>query len=680
MPATAARGILLAMLMLVSVVAALAQPVSVESLLSEMVNRDALARLPSPAYTCAQSSSYDRESRSPDKHGWFANNDAGKFVRIEERKGRKEWVMHDAAGPGAVVRIWSANPKGVLRVYLDGAERPTIEVPMTEILGGKWKAPESLSYNAASGWNLYLPIPYAKHCTITSDADGSYYHVNYRTYVAGTEVTSFDPGQLAACASAVARVDKEFTTDRTQGLPAFTLEEKGVMAGKATLPGDTVEVPLPVGSFAITGMMVSIKARDLAQATRSCIIKAKFDGEQAIWCPVGDFFGSGVGLNRFQDQYRSVGEDGWMRCRWVMPWEKTGTIEIENLGTEPVQIDFRARYKPWKWDENSMHFHAAWHREWPIHTVAGGGTKDFNYVDIQGRGVYVGDTLSVMNPIVAWWGEGDEKIYVDGEAFPSHFGTGTEDYYGYAWCKAEVFTRPFHAQPRCDGEERSNNWGRSTVTRSRSLDAIPFAKSLSMNMEVWHWKECDVEFASTAYFYARPGATTNRAPEVEGAKAQLVAAPPLAPPVAIAGAIEFESMRASAKSEGLVAFMQLGFDGILSHEKHIWVQAEKIGDFVEYKIPGAARAKVKLYATKSWDYGIVRLSVNGQKGAEVDLCSGVREVKSSGPIDLGEFEPVDGNFTIRAEVVGVSEKSVPPRTYFGLDCVVLEPVKKRHEE
>jgi hypothetical protein len=38
-----------------------------------------------------------------------------------------------------------------------------------------------------------------------------------------------------------------------------------------------------------------------------------------------------------------------------------------------------------------------------------------------------------MNPVTIWWGEGDEKIWVDGEAFPSIFGTGTEDYYAYSW-------------------------------------------------------------------------------------------------------------------------------------------------------------------------------------------------------------------------------------------------------
>jgi len=46
-------------------------------------------------------------------------------------------VMMDAAGPGAVVRVWSANPKGTLWFYLDGQETPTIEAPLGDLLGGK---------------------------------------------------------------------------------------------------------------------------------------------------------------------------------------------------------------------------------------------------------------------------------------------------------------------------------------------------------------------------------------------------------------------------------------------------------------------------------------------------------------------------------------------------------------
>ncbi|HCF94291.1 MAG TPA: DUF2961 domain-containing protein, partial [Verrucomicrobia bacterium] len=51
------------------------QPVSLESLLDEMVNRDHLAQLPAVSYTCSQASSYDRGSVAPDQPGWFANMD-----------------------------------------------------------------------------------------------------------------------------------------------------------------------------------------------------------------------------------------------------------------------------------------------------------------------------------------------------------------------------------------------------------------------------------------------------------------------------------------------------------------------------------------------------------------------------------------------------------------------------
>ena len=48
--------------------------------------------------------------------------------------------------------------------------------------------------------------------------------------------------------------------------------------------------------------------------------------------------------------------------------------------------------------------------------------------------------------MLIWWGEGDQKIFVDGESFPSTFGTGTEDDYGYAYGSNRPFAGPYHAQ------------------------------------------------------------------------------------------------------------------------------------------------------------------------------------------------------------------------------------------
>ena len=118
--------------------------VSLESLLSEMVDRDAAAQWPQPEYTCRQASSYDRRSKSPaDAATWFANTDnmdgAGASLRWETIQGRRECVLLDVEGPGCVVRFWSGGqpPKGVLRFYLDGVEPPAIEAPMAELMSGK---------------------------------------------------------------------------------------------------------------------------------------------------------------------------------------------------------------------------------------------------------------------------------------------------------------------------------------------------------------------------------------------------------------------------------------------------------------------------------------------------------------------------------------------------------------
>jgi len=106
-----------------------------------------------------------------------------------------------------------------------------------------------------------------------------------------------------------------------------------------------------------------------------------------------------------------------------------------------------------------------------------------------------------------WWGEGDEKIHVDGESFPSHFGTGTEGYFGYAWGSATRFDAPFHAQP-IGGANKGV--GHTTNTRARMLDRIPFTRSLKMNMELLHWQSnTTVDYATATYWYALDRAEGN---------------------------------------------------------------------------------------------------------------------------------------------------------------------------
>jgi hypothetical protein len=126
-------------------------------------------------------SSYDRMSVAPDKPGWFANNDYSQFIREEKNGDRVEQVMLDANGPGAIVRFWvtvaGTDGSGILRIYLDQAEKPVIEDKVLEVVSGGKLCAEPLSSSVSPmtnylrrGHDLYLPIPYAKHCKITYES------------------------------------------------------------------------------------------------------------------------------------------------------------------------------------------------------------------------------------------------------------------------------------------------------------------------------------------------------------------------------------------------------------------------------------------------------------------------------------------------------------------------------
>jgi hypothetical protein len=683
-------GLLIGILVAAAVAGACAageREATLESLLMEMIDRDAAARYPDPPYKCMQTSSYDRKSRTPDDAaGWFANNDWSQFVRSEENKGRLEWVLMDAAGPGAIVRQWWGGkmpPKGsVLRFYLDGAEEPAIEGYPCDILAGVALAPKPLSMEYAKapagspgGMNLYLPIPYARHCKVTYTEPGAtdpnkppnwrWYNMEYRTYPAGTKARTFTMAELKALALVVEQ------TCRTLGETLPVAEAADVQLKQSVEPGKEASVDLPAGPKAIRQLQIEV-ARDqsegVAEALRSTVLRMEFDGQEAVWCPVSDFVGSGVGVNELHSWYRNVENCGILTCRWVMPYQKSGRITVMNLGKRSVHVSVGASVTSWKWDARSMHFHAAWRQERGIPTRP---FLDWNYVTVAGKGVYMGDTLAVFNPVRDWWGEGDEKIWVDGESFPSHFGTGTEDYYGYSWGNTTLFSTPFCNQPRVDGP---GNAGHATNTRTRNLDAIPFEKSIKVDMEIWHWKDVKMDYAVTSYWYALPGATSNRTPEAAEAAAPLSRLVER-PAFKIPGAIECEKMKVAAKSPDLaVETQQAGAlpNGQWSGGVQLFLRGKKVGDFVEleFSVADPGPKKVVIYGTQSWDYGVLRFSVNG-KAAAKDYDAFSKEAKAWGPVDMGVFEPKDGKMVLRIEVVGANPESRGTKSYFGLDCVVL---------
>ena len=690
--------LVITMLMRASATLKTSKTVTLQSLLVELTDREAVARWPQPEYTCYEASSYDRSRISPDKPGWFANNDHSQFIRVEERAGRREQVMLDVDGPGAIVRFWlTSNDKrnGNLRVYLDGNEQPTLVFASYDLMYSGLAASPLLhphpSYNpmGSGGSTLYLPIPYARHCKVTweeadpKNAGPRYYQINYRTYTPGTQVQSFTHSILEAAQPAIVRANNLLLRSNSQNADT---DSDNALSGNNTLTLDKpidgrsetiLELPKGAQAVRLLEMRFTIGSgtehadvgdpqweREREQALRGMILRMRFDGEETVWCPVSDFAGVGVGTRPLQSWYRSVDDEGKITCRWVMPYSRSAQITLSNMGTKPIRAHLEATVGKWKWDARSMLFHAGWRQQAQVPTKP---DSDWNFLRAEGRGVLVGDSLAVFNPVPAWYGEGNEKIWVDGEAFPSHLGTGTEDYYNVSWAPTPVYQTPFANGPRVDAPRSE---GHNTYTRSRNLDAIPFRKSLQFDMEIEHWQDPKIDIAATTYWYAFPTSTSNRLPLPQEALRPLSQLPP---PFHIAHAIECETCKVAETSEDMGIEIQdtRTFPGQWSRNAHLLGRGRKLGDYIDLQIPAPAGShRVTLYATKAADYGIVRFWVNGQRVAN-DFDGYAPNVMPSGPINLGVFTSQDGQFTLHVEVTGANSKSVGIKYLFGLDCITL---------
>ena len=625
-------------LLLLSATCFAQKTVSIESLLKEMVDRSELARYPDPAYNCKQFSSYDRATVAKDKPGWFANDDRSMFLRVEKNNGRREFVMMDTEGAGAIVRFWMTfaghnSGRGIMRIYIDDDSKPAIEGTAFDILSGTsvTTAPLATSVSeltpyAHRGHNLYFPIPYAKSCKVTYESEnlreddpgarrGSeqvYYNINYRTYEPTVKIVSYSTQEMKKNQSLIDKVQKQ-------------LKDKERETEKMKLSKLSLNTVLNAGeskSFTIRGMnaiqqlSMEIQAANLPQALRSTVLEIAFDGEKTVWTPIGDFFGIGYMPLYSSTWYTQTEKDGLMSAFWVMPFEKECIISLHNLGEQSVTVaNAAASYNKWKWDHRSMHFGVSWQQYTHVHTGPYDLATDLNFATLKGKGVYAGDGVALFNTAYTWWGEGDEKIYVDGEDFPSHIGTGTEDYYGYAWCSPSVFTdHPFVAQPFGAGALLPEY---AVNSRFRALDGIPFTKSIIFDMELWHWAKTKINYAPVAFWYMLPGGQNFTPVDVAGAKE----------PVAMHRSdiysnklqllIEAENMIPVNSTKGKIELQHAVYftSDLWSGGTQVYWQDIEKGDKTDFEFECAFPGQYTFsgYLTIAPDYGIFNIYLNGQK-------------------------------------------------------------------
>ncbi len=498
--------------------------ITMETLLDEMVSRDIVTYFPEADYTQKQVSSYDRRSVSPDQEGWFANVDGGGYERLDKVDGRLEKVMFDCEGPGVVTRIWMTTKEkfGTMRFYFDGAEEPQLVIPAYDMKRFPVEIPKGLSLThthyvddmaGVGGNSFFLPIPYQKSLKITFEEPDinvfipRYYHVNYRTYPEGTKVRTWTEEETIALQDKIAEVSEALLN------PADCLDGEQTETRANVLPGEKTGVEIK-GSGALRHLEIKISGfdeEDYGDIMRAIRVKGSFDGVECIDAPLADFSGTGMGAPAIDSWYLYSNGQGHVISRWVMPYKESAEIMLVNGYDKPVDMEVKTVAGTYDWDENSLYFHCSHRFEKSIplnNNYDTNANLDWNFTTIEGRGVYVGDLLSLYNYAIDWYGEGDEKIWVDDDTFPSHFGTGTEDYFNCSWAPVVVFLTPYGGAP-CS-ENPATSHGYNAFMRTRNLDIIPFKTKFRYDIEMLSWNLGTADYYTTSYWYGDLTTTANK--------------------------------------------------------------------------------------------------------------------------------------------------------------------------
>ena len=508
-----------------------ADGVTTGSLYEEMVDMVGLAEFPEPAYETVQFSSYDRRSNLPGGAEWFANSDGfgGEplpgFEAVLQEPGEDSigvYLMANVEGPGALVRLWTAAIDGTVQLWLDGNEEPIYSGPANDFFQSPLDSfPQSQALNRANLERtvyqrdaVYAPMPFARRLRLEwtgNLAHIHFYQMEVRKYAAGTRVKTFKPEDLDRFRETIDNVTA-ILADPDAGVAQHSATNASSIA--VTLaPGASEDALSLEGTGAIERLELKVEAQDRDLALRQTVLHVYFDESPwgQVQAPLGDFFGAAPGVNPYQSLPFTVLPDGTMISRFVMPYRSSARIRFENSGDQRVTVTGSVRPLDYEWDEHrSMHFRARWRVDHDL-IADPDAVQDLPFIVARGKGVYVGTTSILLNPNPIptpwgnWWGEGDEKVFVDDDSLPSLFGTGSEDYYNYSWSSPDIFLFPYCGQPRNDGP---GNRGFVTNYRWHILDPLPFQQGIGFYMELFsHERTPEVSYARVGYHYAFPGVT-----------------------------------------------------------------------------------------------------------------------------------------------------------------------------
>lgn len=258
---------------------------------------------------------------------------------------------------------------------------------------------------------------------------------------------------------------------------------------------------------------------------RDAILRCFWDGEEtpSVEVPLGDFFSVAHARIRLVNSALTAVRPGFgashgLHAWFPMPFSTGARITLEHRGDGPLggalpafwyHVDYETYDRPLP--DDALRFHAQWRQEKPTAAVGpqpnvqlhGGlnldGKENYVALEATGRGQMIGLLLEINNVAGGWYGEGDDMVFIDGEAWPpSIHGTGTEEIFGGGACPSQEYAGHLHGFHLIESPDYS---GLVAAYRWFAPDPIRFASELRWTVEHGHANNFANEYASVAYWY-----------------------------------------------------------------------------------------------------------------------------------------------------------------------------------
>jgi hypothetical protein len=400
--------------------------------------------------------------------------------------------------------------------------------------------------------------------------------------------------------------------------------------------------------------------------TRSAVIRIYWDGSDkpAVEVPLGDFFAAGHGMQVDVNSSR-VSTTSYGRAYnsyWAMPFRKSARITMTNESpTESMGLYWSIEWEKREVPADVPYFYAQYRQENPVKPGS-----DYVIADIRGKGHYAGTVLSVRASHPGWFGEGDDRFYVDGDSIPTLHGTGTEDYFNDAWA-FRVVNRPNYGVSIWEG---MNAGSHITAYRWHVTDPVFFEDSLRFAIE--HKGNLFFENYSLADGY------TDRRPDFFSSVAfwyqlgepkMFPRFPPVSERMPPFKLIQVDEIPAGKLPHNI----QVQEDNSYTNKKGLQFTPHHEGESVllPFEIAESGNYLVYIRVWPRGDAGIYDFLLDDQKMINAsDLFSEHHFVTD---IELGHMLTLrKGNHTIRAVYRGTSNPGSPGCLF--VDAIVLEPM------